>query len=74
MIERRFCSLDMFNKFKQQVANDEERKSAQQDITKQIRQVFSKMQDMDANQLNLENDLGNIRAEVRNKASSGKVD
>lgn len=74
MIERRFCSLDMFNKFKQQVANDEERKSAQQDITKQIRQVFSKMQDMDANQLNLENDLGNIRTEVRNKASSGKVD
>ena len=28
MIERRFCSLDQFNKFKQQVADDEERKSA----------------------------------------------
>ncbi len=28
MIERRFCSLDQFNKFKQQVSDDEERKSA----------------------------------------------
>ena len=46
-IERRFTSKDDFAKFKNAVQADEERKSAQLDITKQIRQVFAKMQDLD---------------------------
>ena len=74
MIERRFITKDEFNKFKAVIAADEERKSAHQDITKQVRQLFSKMQDMDASQLNLENDLGNVRVEMRNKANLTRVE
>ena len=44
------------------------------DITKQVRQLFAKLQDLDAVQLNLENDLGNVRQELRTKATNTKVE
>jgi len=64
-IGRRFVALDDFNTFKIQVNNDEERKNAQQDMSKQIKQIQAKMQDMDSASLNLENDLSQVRTELR---------
>ena len=73
-INARFTSLERFKEFKEEVAADEERKLAQQDMVKQLKQVFVKMQDFDAAQLNLENDLGKLDHEVRQKASNEKVE
>ena len=47
-IDRRFISKDEFAKFKTEVAADEDRKSQQNDVSKQIRQIFAKMQDIDS--------------------------
>lgn len=73
-INARFTSLERFKSFVDDVLADEERKLAQQDMAKQLRQVFVKMQDFDASQLDLENDLNKVDNEVRQKASNKKVD
>jgi len=36
-IERRFCTLEAFNKFKVEMTQDEDRKAQTMDITKQMR-------------------------------------
>lgn len=56
------------------MAEDEERTQANQDVSKQIRQIFGKMQDFDASQLNLEQDLSTIRCELRNKCNVGRIE
>ena len=73
MIKQRFMTLEEFKVFKDEVLADEERKQAELDMKKQLRQIFGKMQDLDAVQLNLENDLATLRADVRTKATNNKV-
>lgn len=36
-MEQRFCSIEQFNKFKEELSKDEDRKAANTDITKQMR-------------------------------------
>ena len=73
-IRKRFTTIEKFKKFKGKVIADEERKMAQENMTKQLRQVFVKLQDFDASQLNLENDLGKFDHQVRQKANNEAVD
>ena len=43
-------------------------------MTKQIRQIFAKMQEIDQSQMNLETDLIGIRNDLRTKATMTKLE
>ena len=73
-IERTFVSKDEFNKFKTAVANDEDRKAQFSDMSKQIRAVNSKQNDIEADQHNIQTEIMNVRGELRAKASMIKIE
>ena len=56
-LDKRFTNLDEFHSFKTFVETDEERRSAINDLVKQLRQQSARMFDMDARHDELKNEI-----------------